>query len=474
MHTDFRNTIAGHTPLGEHCRRAINPATGKPNEPVPVSTRDDVEMAMVAAKKASIMWGKTPFQDRRRTLLAFSEAIEKSREEFATLLTREQGKPIHLARQEILTALSWLRAFADCDLSDRVVKECERRKIIRRYTPLGVSVGIVPWNYPFSLACGKLGPAVLAGNPIVMKPSPFTPYTCLKLSELAQEYFPPGVVQALSGDDALGPWLTNHSIPEKISFTGSNTTGKRVMEAAAGTLKRVTLELGGNDPAIICGDVDIEATAQQIARLSFLNSGQICLAIKRIYVHESIYDQFLSAMVECVKKFQVGEGNETDVFMGPVQNSMQFDRVKGFLKAAETENWQIAADSPIHDSPCRPGYFVSPTIVDRPPENSRIVTEELFGPIVPLLTWQDEHDVIIRANDTRMGLGASVWSRNLEQAERISRQLEAGSIWINSHFDLDPSVSYGGHKESGLGLELGMGGLTSFCNKQFLYLDKSI
>ena len=165
---------------------------------------------------------------------------------------------------EVTNALRWLRAFTECDLKDTIIKEDEHRKIVRRYTPLGVSVGIIPWNYPFALACAKLGPAVLAGNPMIMKPSPFTPYTCLKLSELAQNFFPPGVVQALSGDDRLGPWLTSHPIPEKISFTGSTVTGKKVMEAAASTMKRVTLELGGNDPAIICADVDIEKTAQKV------------------------------------------------------------------------------------------------------------------------------------------------------------------------------------------------------------------
>ncbi|KUL88547.1 hypothetical protein ZTR_05372 [Talaromyces verruculosus] len=444
--------VCASLPATQECRYGINPATGEASEPVPISTSDDVEMAMAAAQKASMTWGKVPFVERRRSLLAFCNAIESHRDKFASLLTREQGKPISLAGLEVTNALRWLRAFTECDLQDTTIKEDGHRKIVCRYTPLGVSVGIIPWNYPFALACAKLGPAVLAGNPMIMKPSPFTPYTCLKLSELAQDFFPPGVVQALSDDDRLGPWLTSHPIPEKISFTGSTVTGKKVLEAAASTMKRVTLELGGNDPAIICADVDIEQTAKKVTNLSFLNSGQICLAIKRIYVHESIHDQLLEAMVKHVKTLKVGEGNEEGVFMGPRQ-SRELDHRHSFFHGQRP-----------------PRIFHH---IDRPADNSRIVTEEPFGPIVPLLTWTHEDDVIRRANDTRMGLGASVWSRDLKQAERISQNLEAGTVWINNHFDLDPSVPYGGHKESGMGLELGMDGLLAFCNKQFLYLDKS-
>jgi acyl-CoA reductase-like NAD-dependent aldehyde dehydrogenase len=221
--------------------------------------------------------------------------------------------------------------------------------------------------------------------------------------------------------------LTAHPGPAKISFTGSSATGKKVMESASKTLKRITLELGGNDPAIVCKDIDVEATAQKVTSLAFLNSGQICLAIKRIYVHEDVYEQFRDAAVKFAQTIKSGEGNEEGVFLGPVQNSMQFEKVKTFFSDIEKEKWNVAVGG--KNDASKPGYFIAPTIIDRPAEDSRIVTEEPFGPIVPLLTWKDEDDVVKRANNTKMGLGASVWSKDLDEAARIAKQLDAGSVW---------------------------------------------
>ncbi|PYH89733.1 ALDH-like protein, partial [Aspergillus ellipticus CBS 707.79] len=275
----------------------------------------------------------------------------------------------------------------------------------------------------------------------------------------------PGVVQALSGDDALGPWLTAHPAVEKISFTGSTETGKKVLVAAAGTLKRVTLELGGNDPAIVCAGVDFEEVAAKVAHFSFLNSGQICLAIKRIYVHASIHEAFRAALVR-VQGMRVGNGMHEGVFLGPVQNRMQCERVQGLLADVRREEQEgrgaVVAGGTVRTEPEPEGYFVAPTVVDQPAEDSRVVVEEAFGPVVPLLVWRDEEEGIARANATRMGLGASVWSADRAQAGRIARRIEAGSVWVNTHYQLDPAVPDGGHKESGLGLESGMAGLLGF------------
>ncbi|KAH8669117.1 putative aldehyde dehydrogenase [Xylariales sp. PMI_506] len=468
--SNFRNTINGELKSTQETRHGVNPATGTANEPVPVSTSEDVDLAVAAAQDAFKSWGKTPFAERRERMLQFVESIEAHRDGFAKLLTKEQGKPIAFAHMEITSGLNWVKAFCALDLDDEVLRESDEHIILKRYTPIGASVGIVPWNYPLSLTLAKLAPAVLAGNPMIIKPSPFTPYCALKLGELAQQFFPAAVVQVLSGDDNLGPWLTAHPGPEKISFTGSTVTGKKVMEAAAKTMKRVTLELGGNDPAIVCKDVDVEATAQKVAFFSFLNSGQICLAIKRIYVHESIHEQFRDAMVKYVQTLKIGEGHEEGVFMGPIQNATQYERVKGFFADVEWDNLHVAVGG--KNDEYNAGFFINPTIIDKPADDSRIVIEEPFGPIVPLLTWSDESDVIMRANSTRMGLGASVWSRDLDQAGRIARQLDAGTVWVNSHFELDPGVPYGGHKESGMGAELGRDGLLAFCNTQVLYLKK--
>jgi len=278
------------------------------------------------------------------------------------------------------------------------------------------------------------------------------------------------VLQALSGDDNLGIWLTAHPIPAKISFTGSTATGKKVMESASKTLKRVTLELGGKDPAIICDDIDIDDVASKIATFAFLNSGQICFAIKRILVHEKIIDEFRNALVKHTKLLKVGEGNEEGVFLGPIQNSMQFEKVKGFFADIEKEGMTVAVGG---KNPGGKGYFITPTIIDRPAEDSRLVLEEPFGPIVPLLSFSNDEEAINKANNMFYGLGASVWSKDIKRANNIAQQIEAGTVWVNCHFEMYPNVPFGGHKQSGIGVEQGLAGLKSYCNSQTLYLRKS-
>ncbi|KAK2743782.1 hypothetical protein FQN57_004719 [Myotisia sp. PD_48] len=468
--TTFHNVINGKLTSTAETRHNINPATGEPNAEVPVSTAADVDAAMDAAQAAFKTWSKTPWAVRQKALNNYADAVDKYRDQFAQLLTREQGKPLPAATGELMAAPATIRTIAALELLPEFVEDTEEQQIVSRYTPLGVVVGIVPWNFPVALAMNKLAPAVLTGNTVILKPSPFTPYCGLKLVELAQQFFPPGVVQVLSGSDSLGPLLTAHPVPAKISFTGSTATGKRVMESASKTLKRVTLELGGNDPAIICGDVDVDVVAPKVAGAAFANSGQVCIAVKRIFVHESIYDKFRDAMVKAVKGYNFGNGCEAGVSHGPVQNAMQFERVKGFFADIEKEKWNVATGGAADVKPA--GYFVEPTIIDNPPRDSRIVTEEPFGPIVPLVSWKDEEEVIREANNTDMGLGASVWSKDIFRATQIGAQLEAGSVWINAHLALDRRAPFGGHKQSGIGYEGGLGGLKSYCNAQAMYIKK--
>ncbi|CZR69175.1 related to aldehyde dehydrogenase (NAD+), mitochondrial [Phialocephala subalpina] len=471
--TTFSNVINGKlVPASDDAtRHGINPATKKANPPVPVATKQDLDTAVEAGRVAFKKWAKTSVQERRDALLKFADALKAQQEEFAKLLTMEQGKPLMFARNEIDTAVVWLKGLANLDLPEEVIEDNEDRKVIIRYTPLGVVGAIVPWNFPVQLACGKIAPSVLTGNVIIVKPSPFTPYCDLKLVELAQQFFPPGVVQCLSGNDDLGPWITSHPGIDKISFTGSTFTGKKVMESASKTLKRVTLELGGNDPAIVCKSVDIATVAPKIATLGFLNSGQICLCVKRIYIHKDIYNEFRDAMVEYTKTLKVGDGTEDGVFLGPVQNEMQYGKVKAFFDDVEKNGMKVAVGGAFKESG---GYFIQPTIIDGPEDSSKIVQEEPFGPIVPIMQWSDEDDVIARANDTKMGLGASVWSSDLDEAARIAKQLEAGSVWVNAHIEVSPIVPFGGHKHSGIGSEWGSSGLKHFCNSQSLYLKKKV
>ncbi|KAF6832982.1 aldehyde dehydrogenase [Colletotrichum musicola] len=467
----FVQIINGRPSPTERSRHGINPATLAPKADVPVATKADLDRAVAAAKDAFKTWSKVPYAERRRAVLAYADAVDGFRTQFRDLLISEQGKPIPQADAETDAAIEWMRGMADIKLPEDVVEEGETRTVVTRYMPIGVVGAIVPWNFPLMLATAKMAPALLTGNVIIVKPSPFTPYGGLKLVELAQRFFPPGVVQSLSGDDDLGPWLTSHPGIDKISFTGSTTTGKLVMQSASKTLKRVTLELGGNDPAIVFPDVDVDKVAEKVAFFAFLNSGQICLNLKRIYVHESIFPQFKQALVKHVKGYTVGDGSQKGVTHGPLQNSMQFERVKTFFSDIKSQGWEVAVGGEIEASQ---GYFITPTIIDRPPENSRLVVEEPFGPIVPLLSWKDESEVIERANDTTMGLGASVWTNDLDKAAEVARQIQAGTVWVNTHFDLSPMAPFGGHKESGIGTEWGLNGLKGFCNVQTLFLNKHV
>ncbi|EFQ25388.1 aldehyde dehydrogenase [Colletotrichum graminicola] len=467
----FVQIINGQPATTETTRHGVNPANLEPKEEVPVASRGDVDRAVAAAQAAFKLWSEVPYDERRKAVLAFGDALEGLRIQFRDLLISEQGKPIPQADVETHLAISWIRGLADIPIPEDVIEDSETRTVVTRYTPLGVVGAIVPWNFPVLLLVGKLAPAMLTGNVIIIKPSPFTPYCGLKLVELAQQFFPPGVVQSLSGDDDLGPWLTSHPGIDKISFTGSTATGKLVMQSASKTLKRVTLELGGNDPAIVFPDVDIDKVAEKVAFFAFLNSGQICLNLKRIYVHETIFEKFKEALVKHVKGYNLGDGSQEGVTHGPLQNSMQYERVKTFFSDIKSQGWEVAVGGEIETSQ---GYFITPTIIDRPPEKSRIVVEEPFGPIVPLLSWKDEDEVIDRANDSDLGLGASVWTNDLETAARVAKQIHAGNVWINTHFELSPLAPFSGHKESGIGVEWGAHGLKSFCNVQSLFFNKHV
>ncbi|KAH0430275.1 aldehyde dehydrogenase [Colletotrichum camelliae] len=470
--TKFYNVINGKLETTPKTRNGLNPSTLEPLAEVPLSTAEDVDRAVQAAKAAQEAWAETPYEERKKAVAKLGDLMEENLNEFAVMLSKEQGKPIGFAQFEISEAIKHFRGVPTLPFPEEVVSDDPDRRVITRYVPLGVAVGIVPWNFPILLAVGKICPALITGNAFILKPSPFTPYCDLKIVELAQQVFPPGVFQALSGDDNLGPWLTSHPGVDKVSFTGSTATGKRVMESCAKTLKRVTLELGGNDAAIVLPDVDIKAVAPKIVTLALYNSGQVCIAIKRIYIHESIYDELLAEMANVVNSFPVGDGQQEGTMLGPVQNQMQFERVKDLLKDIEEQKHKLAAGSTAPASNGK-GYFITPTMVDNPPDNSRIVVEEPFGPVFPVLKWSDEKEVIQRANNTDMGLGASVWSKDLEKAQAIAKKLKAGNVWINTHLELQYDAPFGGHKQSGIGYEYGAGGLKAYCNTQSMFITKA-
>ncbi|KAL9116171.1 MAG: hypothetical protein Q9227_000541 [Pyrenula ochraceoflavens] len=468
----FNNIVNGEPRSSKSTYNGIDPTTMKDLWDVPVATKDDIEDAVTAANKAFTSWSKTKWEDRVRMLGKFRDLLLSHDKEFQKLLMRETGKPTFLTSMEV-SGMTRLFDWHESLKPLVEVFEDDTKVITTRYVPLGVVAAICPWNFPITLSLGKIIPALLTGNCIIVKPSPFTPYTALKIVEIAQQIFPPGVVQVLGGDDTLGPQLVAHPNIHKISFTGSVATGKKVMQAAAPTLKRVTLELGGNDATIVLPDVDVAAVAPQVVLGSFGNSGQICVAVKRIYVHESIYEPFVKAMVEFTKTLKVGDPNEEDgVMVGPIQNKMQYDRVKGFFEDSKKNGYKFAVGPT--DVATSKGYFVQPTIIDNPPNDSRIISEEPFGPIVPCQPYTDLDEVIARANHTNTGLGACVWGSNVDKAEEVAMQLQAGSVFVNSYEKPSPEAVFGGVKESGIGGEWGTKGYLAYCNPHVMHTYKTV
>jgi acyl-CoA reductase-like NAD-dependent aldehyde dehydrogenase len=467
---DYLMTINGRLVSGPQVFQALNPATRAVIANVPDASKEQMDEAVESAATAFKTWSRTPLAQRRAALIAMADAIEKHAPQLMALLTKEQGKPRAGAEWEIGGSAIWCREIAQQALPDEVLEDSPQRRVITRYTPLGVVGGIVPWNFPVLLAIWKIAPALITGNCIIIKPSPYTPLTMLKLGEICSQFLPPGVFSVITGGDDLGKWMTAHPKINKIAFTGHTDTGKHVMRAAAGTLKRVTLELGGNDPAIVLADVDPKLVAPQLFWAAFQNNAQFCNATKRLYVHERVYDAVLAELVAYAKTVKVGNGAEADTQLGPIQNEQQYNKVLEYFDDCTRNGHRFALGGKV-DSTAK-GWFIPVTIVDNPPEDSRLVKEEPFGPILPVLKWRDEADVVRKANDTQYGLGASVWGCDLEAVQRIGAQLDAGTVWLNEIHQYSPHQAFGGQKESGMGCENSLHGLMEYTNWQTITLNK--
>ncbi|MBB3176663.1 aldehyde dehydrogenase family protein [Variovorax sp. Sphag1AA] len=439
--------------------KVIDPATEEIIGNAPDCTPGLLDDTVTAAQAAFPGWRETPIDARRERIEALANCIKNNAEELARLLTAEQGRPLALARQEVLGCVHWCRTIAKMDLPESTRIDKAGVTWTTRRVPLGVVAAIVPWNFPFALAVWKLAPALLAGNTVIVKPSPFTPLTALRLGELAADIFPAGVLNVLSGGDALGPALTAHPGIAKVTFTGSTATGRRVMSSAAATLKRLTLELGGNDAAIVMPDVDVAKVARRLFMGAFMNSGQVCIAAKRIYVHDAIYDQFAKAFVAAAESATMGPGADERTVLGPVQNRPQYERVKDLIEATHKAGHRFLTGGAVPEGP---GFFIPPAVVDNPPDDARVVVEEPFGPLVPLLRFSEVDEVVRRANASEFGLGGSVWSADVEQAKAIGARLETGTVWINNVQLLDPLAPFAGRKQSGVGVENGAEGLLEF------------
>lgn len=449
----------------------VNPATGEVFAQCQGASRADLDRAVAAARRAFPAWSARSFEDRTLFVKRMADILRANAGPLAELLTREQGKPLSQARDEINRAASQSEGMTQIPIRNELITDDAERRIELRYVPLGVAGIITPWNAPINLAAGPLTSALYTGNTVVLKPSPYTPLCTLRIGELIRDVFPPGVVNVLAGGDALGQWMTEHPGIDKISFTGSVATGKKVMASAAGTLKRITLELGGNDAAIVLEDVDPKVVAPKLFFAGFVNSGQVCMAVKRIYAHEKIHDALCEALAEEARKWVVGDGLDPATKLGPIQNRMQYDKVMDLLEDTRRQGARFLAGG---DRPARPGYFMNPTLVTDVDENSRIVREEQFGPIVPVLKFTDVEDAIRRANDTRYGLSGSVWSNDIERATAIAAKLEVGTAWVNQHRTTAANVPFGGAKESGMGRVYSELGLKSYMEPRVVSVMKRL
>lgn len=461
---DYKLLIGGSLVAGDSTIDVVNPATGEAFVAAPRASIAQADAAIAAAKAALPAWSATPFGERQARIVALADAIAANGADLARTLTQEQGKPLPEAMGEVAWTEGYLRHYATLELPDRIIQDDASGYIAVKHKPLGVVVGIIAWNFPLLVAAWKIGPAVLAGNTIVLKPAPTTPLSALNLGALCKDIFPAGVVNVIADANDLGPHLTSHPDVAKIGFTGSTATGKAIAANGASGLKRVTLELGGNDPAIVLDDVDIKQTAQAIFTNAFLNCGQVCLAVKRAYVHEDIYDAMCEELARLAEAAIVGDGLEQGTNIGPIQNRAQFEKVKGYLETAKRDGKVIAGGEVME----RGGYFVKPTIVRDVSDGDQIVDEEQFGPILPVVPFRDVEDVIARANASEYGLGGSVWSSDVGKATAIANRIESGQVWVNQHVAIGPHIPMAGFKSSGLGVEQSVEGLSEYTQLQVI------
>ncbi len=466
---DFPMLIGGRLVDGDAKLKVINPATEAVFATVDRASERQAGDAIAAAKAAFPAWAATPIGKRQAIIVKIADAVRDNAAELARILTSEQGKPLLEAQGEVAWTEGYLRHYATLSLETKVVQDDAAARVEVHRKPLGVVVGIVAWNFPLVLAAWKIGPALVAGNTTVLKPAPTTPAATLKLGAIIRDIVPPGVVNIIADDNDLGPYLTSHPDVAKVSFTGSVETGKKIMKSGADTLKRLTLELGGNDVAIVLDDVKVKDVAPKIFDAAMLNCGQVCMAAKRIYVQDAIYDEMASAMASIAKDAVVDDGMKQGARVGPLQNKAQFEKVKGLIDSARKEGATVVGG----ETGGRSGYFIKPAIITNVKEGNRIVDEEQFGPVIPLIRFKNDDEVVARANASPYGLGGSVWSSDFSRAKKIAEQIDAGTVWINQHITIGPHIPMAGSKQSGIGVEQGLEGLAEFTQVRVLNMAKA-
>ncbi|MBN2978773.1 aldehyde dehydrogenase [Pseudomonas fluorescens] len=447
----------------------INPATGAAFAQCPAGSLAQLDAAVNAAQAAFKTWRHSSHALRCEHLGAIADDIEQDADALARLIVREQGKPLELAFSEVMGAAAWTRYAAGQQIDVELVEETPTQRVELHRKPLGVVASITPWNWPFMIAVWHIMPALRAGNCVISKPSSLTPLSTLRLVEIIARRVPKGVINCVTGEQGFGSAITAHPGIQKIVFTGSTATGQSVMRGAATNLKRLTLELGGNDAAIVLPGTPVAQVAEEIFQAAFLNMGQTCAALKRLYIHESQYQEFADALTLIAGRQVVGDGLEPGVNFGPVQNLDQLKLVEALVEDARAQGARVLCGGARLD---RPGFFYPPTLVADVTDGQRLVDEEQFGPVLPLIAYRDVEEVLSRANAGDMGLGGSVWGPDVEQAQALAGRLESGVAWVNCHARIQPNTPFGGSKMSGFGVEFGLEGLLEFTGQQLLFVNK--
>ena len=451
--------LASIAPTSGPTRAILDPATGEVVGEAPIHTLEYLEQAVAAARAAQPAWAALGHDARSAALLKAADAVERSAEELARLLSREQGKPLNgpNARFEVGACAAWLRVAATTPLEPETLVDDGETYAELHYKPIGVVGAIGPWNWPMMITVWQIAPALRMGNAVVVKPSEYTPLSVLALIKVINEELAEGLLSVVSGGRDVGARLAEHPAIGKIMFTGSTATGKAIIKSSADTVKRLTLELGGNDAGIVLPDADPKAIAEGLFWGAFINTGQTCAALKRLYVHTDIYDAVCEELTKVAAAMPMGNGLDENNVLGPLQNKAQYSIVANLVDAAKESGARVLLGGNPDSS--QPGYFYPTTLVADIDNDNPLVAEEQFGPALPIIRYSTLDEAVENANALDAGLGASVWSSNLPAAREVAARIQAGTVWINKHGAVDPRIPFGGAKQSGYGLEFGVEGL---------------
>jgi len=463
---ELGHLIDGRIVTGGPTFAVRNPKTGKVIGDSPDATPDQLDEAMAAATRAQPAWYGLGEDGRREVLRRMATILAERGDEVAALYELEKGTR-HSAG-EVRLAPMFAQQMIKVPLPVDILDDSDERTVRVVRKPVGVVAAITPWNAPVLIGIEKLFAALTVGNTVVLKPSPFTPLATLKLGEIWQDVVPPGVVNVLAGGDELGAAMVSHPSTRMVSFTGSVQAGRKIAAAAGRQLKNVVLELGGNDAAIVLADVDVAAVAPRIAAAAFMGGGQVCAAVKRLYVHESIYDDMVAALAESANRLVAAPDDEGGTLV-PMTTKPQYDRVRMLLDDAVAHGAKVVAGG---TAPSFDGYFLPATILTDVAPGMRVVDEEQFGPVLPVLPFRDVEDAVAQANATEYGLNGSVWTKDIAVGEAIAARLEAGTVWINHHIEVAPHIPFGGVKQSGIGRSGGGPGADAYAELQTQYVYK--